>query len=79
MGWTIRRNKECLRALRWLAVDLELSYPGKVLLDPVDSFPEALAVFTDGSLCKAGGAAAVCPDTSEVQLATISAPRSSTH
>ncbi len=74
VGWTIRRNKECLRALRWPAVDPELSYPGKVLLVPVKSFPEALAVFTDGSVCKAGGAAAVCPDKEETRLATIAAP-----
>ncbi len=33
----------------------------------------------DGSECKAGGASAVCPDTGEVQLATIAAPRSSTY
>ena len=40
LGWSIRRNVLCERAPRWPCLDPELNYPGEVLLDPVDSFPQ---------------------------------------
>ena len=80
VGWTMRRNSECLRAQRWPAVDAESSYPGEVLLQPVDDFPLCGALFTDGSVCGVhGGAAAVQPEEEEVLAARVLQPRSSTH
>ena len=78
VGWKILRNQECLRSHRWPMVEVECSYPGVVVLSPVDSFPEEGAVYTDGSICGAGGAAAVQADTGQVARATLQAPRSST-
>ena len=77
--WSVRRNEDCLRALTWLQLAPEVSYPGVVLLDPVDQFPDSGAAFTDGSLSGAGGAAVVVEDTEDWRLVTIPCPRSSTH
>ena len=79
MGWSIVRNLPCLRAQEWPCVAKEYSYPGSIQLTPVDWFPEDGAVYTDGSVCGTGGAAAVCPDTGETMQVTIPSPRSSTH
>ncbi len=50
-----------------------------VTLEPVDSFPETMAVFTYGSVCAAGGAAAICPDSGAVRCLQVPAPHSTTH
>ena len=76
--WTVVRNEECLRSRLWPVVEAENSYPGQVVLSPVDSFPVEGAVYTDGSICGAGGAAAVHADTGQVVQAKVMAPRSST-
>ena len=49
------------------------------MLQPVDCFPLPDAIFTDGSLCAAGGAAAVQPDTGTEVLVSVPNTRSSTH
>ena len=74
----MRHNLTCLRSSAWPAVEPERSYPGDVVLQPVDSFALAGAVYTDGSVCEAGGAAAVQVDEEAVQTVHITAPRSST-
>jgi hypothetical protein len=79
LGWSVRRNLACSRASQWPWVAPEASYPGSVSLSPVDSFPAADAVFTDGSLSRWGGAAVWSPDTETAITAAIPAPRSSTH
>ena len=79
LGWSLRPNPQSLQAAHWPLLSPEAAYPGPVLLQPVDSFPEANAVFTDGSVALHGGAAAVCPDTDSQLSLTISTPRSSTH
>ena len=48
------------------------------MLQPVDSFALGGAVYTDGSMSEAGGAAAVQPDEEAVRMVHITAPRSST-
>ena len=78
VGWRVRPNFACLRASSWPVVAPEADYPGAVLLQPVDSFALAGAVYTDGSVSQMGGAAAVQPDEEVVRTAKISAPRSST-
>ena len=78
-GWTVRRNMECLRGADWPQLTPESSYPGPVLLDPVDQFPTPGAAFTDGSVSRTGGAAVVVEDTELFSLATVPLPRSSTH
>jgi ribonuclease HI len=50
-----------------------------VQLAPQDDIPLAYAVFTDGSVCQHGGAAALQPDTDDSFWAKVEAPRSSTH
>ena len=57
----------------------ELSYPGEILLQPVDTFAQPAAVYTDGSVSVSGGAAAVQVDEDIVQTSRITAPHSSTH
>ena len=79
VGWTPRRNMMCLRAQVWPEVMAEAGYPGEVLLQPVDDFPMLGAVFTDGSVCQTGGAAAVRPEEEEVRTRRVPTPRSSTH
>ena len=79
VGWTVCRNRLCLRASAWPVVLAEESYPGEVLLQPVDAFPLVGAVFTDGSVSRVGGAAAVQPNMEGVQAVRVPAPRSSTH
>ena len=79
VGWSVRRNLTCLRASHWPHLDPEDSYKGVVELNPQDSFPLIEAVFTDGSLTAAGGAAAICCDTDSTLLARIPQARSSTH
>ena len=69
----------CLRAQVWPEVMAEAGYPGEVLLHPVDDFPMLGAVFTDGSVCQTGGAAAVRPEEEEVRTRRVPTPRSSTH
>ena len=78
LQWTVRRNASCLRSQRWPLLDPEPTYPGQVLLQPEDSFPPALAVFTDGSVSQRGGAAACQPDTDAQVIASVVNPRSST-
>ena len=63
VGWTVHRNTHCLRAAQWPTVCPEQPYPGAILLQPEDSFPQPDVVYTYGSLSATGGAAAVQPDT----------------
>ena len=77
-GWRAQRNAACLRAQAWPAVESERSYPGEVLLQPVDAFALPGAVYTDGSVAQAGGAAAVHEHEEQVRTARVPAPRSST-
>ena len=56
----------------------EVGYPGTVILEPVDSFPEVGAAFTDGSVSLRGGAAVFEADTETSLLSTVPEPRSST-
>lgn len=80
VGWSVRRNPECVRAHGWPVVAPEGRYPAAVVLQTIDDFPEDGAVFTDGSVIgRRGGAAAVRADGSTEFLAQISSPRSSTH
>ena len=79
LGWYIRRNLDCRRAVNWPQIAPEVGYPGTVLLEPVDQFPSPGAAFTDGSFSTIGGAAAVMEHSESVRLATIPTPRSSTH
>ena len=79
LGWTVRRNVTCLRSTQWPLLDAEAPYPGSVELTPQDTFENFDAVFTDGSLTKHGGAAAVCPNDNTTLLAHIPDARSSTH
>ena len=79
VGWKLRRNAACRQAQAWPVVVPETGYPGQVVLQPVDSFPELNAVFTDGSVMHAGGAAAVMPDEDVVAKVRLAQPRSSTH
>ena len=78
VGWRARRNESCLRAAAWPAVEPERAYPGEILLEPVDSFAQLGAVYTDGSVSTCGGAAAVQVDEEEVRTARVTSPRSST-
>ena len=78
VGWTVRRNVSSARASRWPLLDPEPAYPGEVQLTPQDVFPMAQAVFTDGSVCQCGGAAALQPDTDQALWAQLPKPRSST-
>ena len=78
-GWSVRRNVDCLRTVAWPVVSPEVSYPGPVVLEPVDAFPLPGAAFTDGSLADMGGAAVVVEDSEESRLVTVPCPRSSTH
>ena len=79
VGWSVARNERCLRAQEWPRLAPELGYPGQIRKEPVDDFPECSAVFTDGSVGAAGGAAAVQPDGNLVVQRHIPSPRSSTH
>ena len=78
VGWRVRRNEACLRAHAWPLVVRERAYPGEVLMQPVDTFALAGAVYTDGSVSQMGGAAAVQVDEEVARTARIAAPRSST-
>ena len=78
VGWTVRRNERCHRAANWPVVLAEEGYQGEVLLQPVDDFPMARAVFTDGSVAREGGAAAVMPEEGQKRMVRVVAPRSST-
>ena len=77
-SWSVHRNPQCHRAAQWPAVSPEMAYPGTILLQPQDSFPQLEAVFTDGSLKEAGGAAAVQPDTNTTLRAHLPHAHSST-
>jgi hypothetical protein len=79
VGWTSHRNLRCLRAAGWPAIDPEPEFSALVELVPQDVFPPEDAVFTDGSLSLAGGAAAVRDGTSEYLQLHIPRARSSTH
>jgi hypothetical protein len=79
VGWNVRRNLECSRSSRWPLLDPEPRYEGEVELIPQDVFPLEGAVFTDGSVVRHGGAAAVQPDTEKSLWAQLPDPRSSTH
>ena len=80
VAWRARRNESCLRAAAWPMVEAERCYTGEILLQPVDSFPQPGAVYTDGSISAWGGAAAVRMDEEEeVRMARVTSPRSSTH
>jgi ribonuclease HI len=78
VGWRARRNEICLRTAAWPVVSAEQSYPGMIELHPVDDFAQPGAVYTDGSVSQAGGAAAVREHAEEVRTARVAAPRSST-
>ena len=60
-------------------MEVERGYPGEVRFIPEDWFPDAGAVFTDGSVAQRGGAAAVQPVEGMVRACQVPAPRSSTH
>jgi hypothetical protein len=77
-NWSVHRNTQCLRAAHWPTVSPEMVYPGTILLQPEDTFPQLEVVFTDGSLKGAGGAAAVQPDTNTTLRAHLPDARSST-
>ena len=79
LGWSVQRNKECARARGWPRLQPELGYLGQISVTPVDDFPQPGAMFTDGSLGRAGGAAAVREFEEEVVTARVTSPRSSTH
>ena len=79
MGWRAKRNLACLRAAAWPLVTPEQTFPGDILLHPVDDFALPGAVYTDGSVSRAGGAAAVQPDEEVVRTVCVPSPRSSTH
>lgn len=79
VGWRAVRNESCLRSVDWPQLTPEAAYPGDIYMLPVDDFPVADAVFTDGSVAAAGGAAAVQPDTGVVLQLRLPQPRSSTH
>ena len=70
-------------ASSWPLLTPETSYPGDIVLTPDDTtFPDVLAIYTDGSLsATSGGAAAVSTATAPEQVTTshVLAPRSSTH
>ena len=78
VGWRVRRNTACLRGALWPLVEPEPIYPGEVLLQPVDAFALPGAVYTDGSVLQAGGAAAIQPDEEQVRTARVVTPHSST-
>ena len=78
VGWKVRRNEQCIRAQKWPTVEPEEAFPGVVVLRPEDDFPMMGAVFTDGSVLSAGGAAAVQPDEELVHTRKVVQPRSST-
>ena len=77
MGETVHRNLSCLRTPTWPTILPEEG--NHVLLQLVDAFPLAGSVFTDGSVCRAGGAAAVRPEDDAALTRLVQAPRSSTH
>jgi hypothetical protein len=79
VGWRALRNETCLRSLTWPQLAPEALYPGEICMDPVDDFPMVDAVFTDGSVAAAGGAAAVQPDREATLQLHVPKPRSSTH
>ena len=79
MGWRAVRNEACLRGEDWPQLTPEAAYPGDICMLPVDDFPLTNAVFTDGSVAAAGGAAAVQLDTDIVLQLHLPQPRSSTH
>ena len=78
LNWSVHRNTHCLRAAHWPTVSSELAYPGAILLQPDDSFPQSEAVYTDGSLSGVGGAAAIQPDTNTTLQAHLPDAHSST-
>ena len=79
VGWRAVRNEACLRGEDWPQLTPEAAYPGDICMLPVDDFPLTNAVFTDGSVAAAGGAAAVQLDTDIVLQLHLPQPRSSTH
>ena len=79
VGWQLRRNGVCLRAAGWPVIAPEPQFAGLVHLQPVDTFPQVDAVFTDGSVMSSGGAAAVQEDTATIVRRRVLQPRSSTH
>ena len=79
MGWSLQPNPLCGRSSAWPMLLPEPRFSGSVALHPVDSFPPEGAVFTDGSVLRSGGSAAVRPDTDTILLACVPHPRSSTH
>ena len=79
LGWHVRRNGLCSRAQQWPLLESEVTYPGSVEMQPVDSFPPLRAVFTDGSIIVAGGSAAWQPDEDVMMQVKLTEPRSSTH
>ena len=79
LGWSVQRNMACLQARAWPELLSEPAYLGAVHMDACDVFPSELAVFTDGSVCAAGGSAAVCVDPQKAITARVACPRSSTH
>jgi len=77
-GWTMRRNRACLRTAAWPAVAAEDAYEGEIRMLPEDSFLLPNAGFTDGSVGRSGGVAAVQPDTGLELPARVLSPRSCT-
>ena len=79
VDWTVRRNTASCQIQTWPILSQEKGYPGDVVLVPEDTFPMVGAVFTDGSICLQGGAAAVQEEEEAVRTARVAMPRSSTH
>ena len=79
LGWRVKRNQACRRSSRWPELVPEGSYEGDVCCVPDDALLLTEVVFTDGSVCAQGGAAAVRPDGSEISVARVVASRSNTH
>jgi hypothetical protein len=78
LGWHVRRNPALPQAIPWPQLPPEPSFPGTILLEPVDDFPPPGAVYTDGSVMTSGGAAVCSPETESAETCCIPAATSST-
>ena len=79
VNWSLQRNDTCQRSSHWPHIAPEPRFLGRVELQPQDTFPAVDAVFTDGSLSSAGGAAATRALTDDFLQLHLPAARSSTH
>ena len=79
VDWRIQRNVSSTSAASWPRLQPEPSFPGDLLLIPVDEFPAPDTVHTDGSVSTSGGAAVWDPDTETALACFVPSPFSSTH